>query len=94
MSSDERTAAMLHHLEHEVLAIMDDAGEPFDGVPRAFAEIGWDSLNVVELQYRLQRTLDRDLPPEVFDVDEFHDLAVGLVALISEDEPWPAALRA
>ena len=96
LSPQERRAArirgVVRYLEREVVAIMRESGEPVDSVPRAFAEVGWDSLNVVEIQYRLQRTFGREVPADVFELDDFEPLAGAIVDAMDDGEPWPDAL--
>ena len=92
MTPDERTAAVVRHLESMVAEILAEDGIEVDAVPRAFAELGWDSLSVVELQYRLQRAFGTDLPPEVFEVDDLEELARRLIAELDRRQIWPSAL--
>ncbi|MGN6693390.1 MAG: acyl carrier protein [Aquihabitans sp.] len=92
MTAPEKVAAMTRLLEREVAAVLAEEDLDFDPLPRAFAELGWDSLSVVELQYRLQRSFGCDLPPEAFEVDGLDALAVELVDDLDERGIWPASL--
>lgn len=90
----QRVDGVRRYLEREVVIIMREAGEEVDSVPRAFAEVGWDSLNVVEIQYRLLRTFGREVPADVFEVDDFERIAEAIVDAMDDGSPWPEVLTA
>ena len=80
-SPEARQALLIRFIEDQVLDILRWDASRRGELARGLTEIGLDSLNAVELQFRLQSTFGFAAQPEDFDQPSIEGLAARLLAM-------------